>query len=62
METKQSELLTRKEVAELLRVSYPTLAQWREKKILPACILGTRIRYRRIDIEAILETKGGVNV
>lgn len=57
METKQSELLTRKEVAEMLRVSYPTLAQWREKNILPACILGTRIRYRRTDIDAIINKR-----
>jgi excisionase family DNA binding protein len=57
MEKENLKLLTRKEVSQKLRVSYPTLAKWREKNILPACILGTRIRYKQSDIDSLLNSK-----
>jgi hypothetical protein len=34
---KKEILLSRKEVAEKFKVIYPTLKQWRDRNILPAC-------------------------
>jgi len=51
---KKEILLSRKEVAEKFKVSYPTLKQWRDRNILPACKLGKTIRYKNSDIEKLL--------
>ena len=51
---KPTEYLTRKEVAKLLQVSLPTLANWTKEGRIPACRLGSRIRYRRVDIDKAL--------
>jgi excisionase family DNA binding protein len=48
------ELLTRDEVCNLLRISLQTLHSWNKKGILTPIKLGTRIRYRKSDIDAVL--------
>ena len=58
-----TELLTRSEVAELLKVDLSTLWNWQKKgKLIPVGI-GNRVYYRRSDIEAVLiplgKKKGG---
>jgi len=44
----------RKEVKEMLGVSYPTLNSWAKKRILKPRRLGSRLIYRAIDIEEAL--------
>ena len=43
----EPELITRKETAEILGVSLPTLHEWTKKGVLPAKRIGSRIRYER---------------
>lgn len=54
--------LTRKETAELLRISLPTLAKWSEQGIIHAISMGGRIYYSLSEIQNILEKKGGKHV
>ena len=44
----------RKEAAEILGVTYPTLLDWNKKGILYPFKVGNRVRYRRNDIEQLL--------
>jgi excisionase family DNA binding protein len=44
----------RKEAAEILGVTYPTLLDWNKKGILYPFKVGNRVRYRRNDIEQVL--------
>lgn len=44
----------RKEAAEILGVTYPTLLDWNKKGILHPFKVGNRVRYRREDIEQLL--------
>lgn len=53
-DTKQRELLTRKETAELLQVSPVTLWQWDKDGKLKAVRLNSRVRYRIQDIEQFI--------
>ena len=52
--TKQPEYLTRKEVAEILKVSLVTLSDWNKKGIIKPYRLGNLIRYKRSEIEESL--------
>lgn len=51
------ELLTTREVAELLRLKPGTLNSWRwsKRNNLPAIKIGGRCRYRREDVERFIE-------
>jgi excisionase family DNA binding protein len=50
------EYLDPKEVASLLKVTIKTLAQWRwQRKHLPYRKVGSVVRYRRSDLENLLE-------
>lgn len=51
------EILTRNEVAELLKVSTVTLHHWAKKKVLIPFNIGTRVYYRKSQI--IKAMKGG---
>jgi len=44
------ELLTRKEVAEILSVSLVSLNEWTKRGLIPSYRIGSRIRYKKIDI------------
>lgn len=44
------ELITRKETAQILGISLPTLNSWTSTGIIPAQRIGTRIRYKRTDV------------
>ena len=48
---KQTEYLTRKEVAKILKVSLVTLTDWNKKGILKPYRLGNLIRYKTTEIE-----------
>jgi excisionase family DNA binding protein len=52
---KTNEYLTRKEVSEKLRVSYPTLKRWRDKNLISCYKIGFIVRYKLSDIEKLLE-------
>ena len=41
------ELITRKETAELLGVTLPTLHVWTKNGVIPAKRIGTRVRYEK---------------
>lgn len=68
---RKQKLLTRKEVAERLRLSETTLAKWASSKVehLPYFLIGRRARYDLDELEAFIEshrseprlTKGGSN-
>jgi predicted DNA-binding transcriptional regulator AlpA len=49
---KEKELLTRKEVMELLGVTYSTLFNWNNKKILVPRKIGHRVYYDRKEVLA----------
>ena len=48
------EYLTRKQIKELLQISYPTINTWAEKGILKVYRIGTRKRYKKSEVEAAL--------
>ena len=48
------EYLTRKEVAQMLRVSYPTLKRWRDKQLISCYKIGFIVRYKVSEIEQLL--------
>ena len=54
-----SDLLTPEEVANALGLSHRTLAAWRSNRrnLLPYVKVGNRIRYRRQDVAAWLESR-----
>lgn len=55
-----NEIMTRKEVSELLQKDYSTLFRWKNKGVLiPTCIDGS-IYYYRSDIDALLEKNKGI--
>lgn len=43
-------LITRKETANILGISLPTLNEWTKTGLIPAKRIGTRVRYLRSDI------------
>lgn len=49
-----AEYLTRKEIADILKISLVTLSDWNRKKILKPYRLGKLIRYKRSDIDLAL--------
>ena len=46
-----TDLLTRKETASILGISLPTLHEWTLAGKLPAYRIGTRVRYKRAEVE-----------
>ena len=51
---KQTEYLTRKEVANILKVSLVTLSDWNKKGVLKPYRLGNLIRYKRAELDQAL--------
>lgn len=51
---KQPEYLTRKEVAQILKVSLVTLSDWNKKGVLKPYRLGNLIRYKREELDQAL--------
>ena len=49
-QSESEDLLTRKEAANLLGVSLPTLHDYTIRSIIPAYRLGTRVRYKKGEI------------
>ena len=52
---KEDTLLTRKETALYLRVSFPTIDNWTKKGILRAYYMGNRVYYKKEEIFKTLE-------
>ncbi len=57
-ENKPDELLTRKQVCEMLGVTLTTLWHWDNNGVLTAIRIGSKVRYRRSDVEAAITKKG----
>ena len=62
MTTVADELLTRKDLAQIFKVSQQTVVRWEQVGRFPALRLGSRVRYRRQDVEAFITkaAQGGV--
>jgi len=51
----EEELITRKETAQLLGISLPTLNEYSKDGIIPAYRLGSRVRYKKNEVlEALI--------
>jgi excisionase family DNA binding protein len=50
----QSQLLSRKEVSKLLKISYPTLADWTKEGWLQSYKIGNRVLYKLEEVETAL--------
>ena len=48
-------ILTRKETANILGVSLPTLNEWTKTGVIQGTRIGSRVRYRMSDVEAALQ-------
>ena len=57
---KQTEIMTRKEVSELLQKDYSTLYRWKEKGILQPTFIDGSMYYYRSDIDTLLEKNKGI--
>ena len=55
-----NEIMTRKEVSELLQKDYSTLFRWKQKGILIPTFIDGSIYYYRSDIDALLEKNKGI--
>ena len=51
---KEEEYLTRKEVKELLKIEYTTLSRWSESGKLKSYGIGSRVYYKRSEIDNCL--------
>lgn len=60
--SKDVKMLTRKETADVLRISLPTLADWTRQGIINAKRLGGRVLYSESDIRQLLGKGGKRNV
>lgn len=48
------EYLTKKQLKDLLKISYPTIDTWTKQGILKVYRIGTRKRYKKSEVEAAL--------
>lgn len=53
--TKQSDYLTRKETAKLLKISLPTLSDWTKLGLLKSYRLSKRVLYKESEVKESLE-------
>lgn len=56
---KEEELWTREETADFFQVSYQTLHNWKKNRVLTPIRVGTRVYYRKSDIDNLINKKGG---
>ena len=61
MENETNSLLTRKEVAQKMRVSYPTLKRWADSGLISSIKIGGTVRYKLSEIEQLLNPKSKSN-
>lgn len=47
----ETEYITRREAAAILGVSLPTLNDWSKRGILTSYTIGTRVRYKKAEVE-----------
>jgi|LakMenE01Jun11ns_1017448.scaffolds.fasta_scaffold9913605_1 excisionase family DNA binding protein len=52
----ETDYLTRIETAKLLRVTLPTLSEWTKRGILNSYRMGSRIRYKRSEVNASFDS------
>lgn len=56
--TTSERLYTRKEVADLLSISLPTLHTWTKEGIITAYRIGSQVRYKHSDVNKALQEIG----
>ena len=49
-------LLTQLQTAEFLKISIPTLMQWKEKKLIPYTQIGRKIFFKKQDVLQAIDT------
>jgi excisionase family DNA binding protein len=59
MSTTRDEFFSRRDLMQIFKVSEPTIIRWEQAGKLPALRLGSRVRYRRVDVEAFITTAQG---
>lgn len=52
-----NEFITRKETAQILGISLPTLNDYSKKELLPSYRIGTRIRYKKEEVYKCLSER-----
>lgn len=52
----QTVFLTRKETAAFLGICLPTLNEWTKRGLIPSYGIGTRIRYKKAEVESSLKS------
>lgn len=60
-DTTQSEYITRREVAQLFKISLVTVHDWTKKGILQAYKIGKRVYFKPSEVEKALVKKGGLH-
>jgi excisionase family DNA binding protein len=50
----ETEYITRKQAAAFLGISLPTLNDWSKQGIIPSYRIGSRVRYKKAEVEASL--------
>jgi len=54
-----TEILDRRQVAELLKISLPTLLKRTQDGVIPCTRIGRRVLFERAQIHALLQSNGG---
>lgn len=55
-----TEYITRREVANLFKITLVTVHDWTRKGLLSAYKIGNRVYYKRTEVESTLTKKGGL--
>ncbi|UPT67166.1 MAG: helix-turn-helix domain-containing protein [Sphingobacteriales bacterium JAD_PAG50586_3] len=58
----KSEFITRNETASILGISLPTLSAWTKVGTVPAYRIGSRVRYKRNEVEDSLKKSNQLNL
>ena len=59
LDRRPSETLDRRQVAELLKISLPTLLKRTQDGVIPCTRIGRRVLFERAQIDALLQSNGG---
>jgi excisionase family DNA binding protein len=61
MNATNKQLMSAREVAEVLGVHWRTVMRWGDAGVIPAVRIGGVVRYRAADIERLLDDEGGTD-
>ena len=58
IDRRPTEILDRRQVAELLKISLPTLLKRTQDGVIPSTRIGRRVLFDRAQIDALMQSKG----